>query len=151
MLEVINKGPPADGGYPVGSDLHQMSDDGCPLSPDPARQSDPEWCDDPTEGEVSAAEMDEAAWGDDIGLWDTFPAEVRMGFPIGDPAASDGAMSGLAADVRPALSAARPPASRGLHPDDSPRLSVGGFSLRLAVAAALMIGGLVLLVWSASR
>lgn len=36
-----------DGGYPIDSDLHQMTDDGGPLSPDPARWADPLWSDDP--------------------------------------------------------------------------------------------------------
>jgi len=48
--------PPAgepDGGYPADSDLHQMSDDGCPNSPDPARWADPDW-------------------RDNLGEWDTF-------------------------------------------------------------------------------
>jgi hypothetical protein len=34
-------GPSADGGYPIDGDLHQMTDDGCPLNPDPARWVDP--------------------------------------------------------------------------------------------------------------
>jgi len=34
-----------DGGFAVDSDLHQMSDDGCPLSPDPTRWVDADWCD----------------------------------------------------------------------------------------------------------
>jgi len=44
-----SRGPPGtmagDGGYPVDSDLHQMSDEGCPHSPDPARWADPDWRD----------------------------------------------------------------------------------------------------------
>jgi hypothetical protein len=43
----------ADGGYPLDSDLDQMTDDGCPLVPDPARWSD-------------------AAWRDNLGELDTF-------------------------------------------------------------------------------
>ena len=39
----------ADGGYPVDSDLHQMTDDGCPLVPDPARWADAAWRDQPGE------------------------------------------------------------------------------------------------------
>lgn len=59
--------PPADGGYPVDSDLHQMSDDGCPLGPDPARWADIEWRDDPAEG---------AAGGhDNLGELDTFDGD----------------------------------------------------------------------------
>ena len=37
--------PTADGGYPVDGDLEQMTDDGCPLTPDPARWADPDWRD----------------------------------------------------------------------------------------------------------
>lgn len=37
--------PAADGGYPADSDLHQMSDDGCPNGPNPARWADPDWRD----------------------------------------------------------------------------------------------------------
>jgi hypothetical protein len=37
--------PPPSGGYPIDSDLHQMTDDGCPLVPDPARWADPVWQD----------------------------------------------------------------------------------------------------------
>jgi hypothetical protein len=35
----------ADGGYPFDSDLHNMTDDGCPLIPDPSRWTDPDWKD----------------------------------------------------------------------------------------------------------
>ena len=35
----------ADGGYPLDSDLHNMTDDGCPLFPDPARWADTDWRD----------------------------------------------------------------------------------------------------------
>jgi hypothetical protein len=35
----------ADGGYPIDSDLHNMTDDGCPLIPDPARWADADWRD----------------------------------------------------------------------------------------------------------
>ena len=37
--------PPTDGGYPADTDLHQMTDDGGPLTPDPARWDDPTWRD----------------------------------------------------------------------------------------------------------
>ena len=43
MEHYITRGPPADGGYPVDRDLHQMSDDGGPVGPNPARWSDPVW------------------------------------------------------------------------------------------------------------
>jgi hypothetical protein len=58
--------PPADGGYPADSDLHQMTDDGCPLGPDPARWADPEWRDDPAEGSAGGQ--------DNLGELDTFDA-----------------------------------------------------------------------------
>jgi hypothetical protein len=58
MRRVITRGPPADGGYPFDGDLHQMTDDGCPLVPDPAR-----WADDD--------------WRDNLGEWDTFGGDVR--------------------------------------------------------------------------
>lgn len=35
----------ADGGYPIDSDLHNMTDDGCPLTPDPSRWIDHDWKD----------------------------------------------------------------------------------------------------------
>jgi hypothetical protein len=62
MPRFTSRGPPADGGYPIDSDLHQMTDDGGPQTPDPARWSDPDW-------------------RDNIGDQDTFAAEVAMGFP----------------------------------------------------------------------
>ena len=55
MLPTQTRPPPADGGYPVDADLHQMSDDGGPVGPAPARWSDPEWRDDADEdGDVLA-------------------------------------------------------------------------------------------------
>lgn len=62
MRSFTTRGPPADGGYPLDSDLHQMSNDGGPVGPDPARWADPDW-------------------RDNLGEWDTFEDEVRMGFP----------------------------------------------------------------------
>jgi hypothetical protein len=53
MRRLIIHDRTADGGYPLDSDLHQMSDDGCPLVPDPARWADVEW-------------------RDNLGVWDTF-------------------------------------------------------------------------------
>lgn len=38
-------GPRADGGFAADSELHQMTDDGCPLSPDPTRWADADWRD----------------------------------------------------------------------------------------------------------
>jgi hypothetical protein len=57
MLESITRGPPADGGYPVDQDLSQMSDDGCPLAPDPARWADAEWRSEAGQGQSSARLM----------------------------------------------------------------------------------------------
>jgi hypothetical protein len=37
---LVTTGPAADGGYPLDSDLHNMTDDGCPLTTDPARWTD---------------------------------------------------------------------------------------------------------------
>lgn len=45
MGPYLSRGPTPDGGYPADRDLHQMSDDGGPAGPDPARWSDPEWRD----------------------------------------------------------------------------------------------------------
>ena len=36
MRRFMTRDPTADGGYPLDSDLDQMTDDGCPLVPDPA-------------------------------------------------------------------------------------------------------------------
>ena len=58
MRRFLTRSPPADGGHPVDSDLHQMTDDGCPHGPDPAR-----WAYDD--------------WRDNLGEWDTFEDEVR--------------------------------------------------------------------------
>jgi hypothetical protein len=56
MRRPITTNPPADGGYPVDSDLHQMSDDGGPVGPDPARWADADWGDIP--GEKDAVTQD---------------------------------------------------------------------------------------------
>jgi hypothetical protein len=40
MQHVLIQDPMADYGYPIDSDLHNMTDDGCPLFPDPARWAD---------------------------------------------------------------------------------------------------------------
>lgn len=50
MGPYVTRGPPADGGYPTDRELHQMSDDGGPVGPDPARWSDPAWRDDADDG-----------------------------------------------------------------------------------------------------
>ncbi len=55
--------PRPDNGHPTDGDLHQMTDDGCPLTPDPAQ-----WGDDD--------------WRDNIGSCDTFGDE-RSGGPAG--------------------------------------------------------------------
>jgi hypothetical protein len=49
MRHFTSRDPPGDGGYPSDSDLHQMSDDGGPVGPDPARWADPVWRDNPGE------------------------------------------------------------------------------------------------------
>ena len=46
MPRLTTPDPPADGGYPLDGDLHQMTDDGGPLVPDPARWADGDWRDD---------------------------------------------------------------------------------------------------------
>jgi hypothetical protein len=40
MQYVMTQDPMADNGYPIDSDLNTMTDDGCPLFPDPARRAD---------------------------------------------------------------------------------------------------------------
>jgi hypothetical protein len=92
--EVYRPRPPTDGGYPVDSDLHQMSDDGCPHGPNPARWADPDWRDDPAEkaasghdnlGEMDTfdGELDDPARRREFGeLADGFSARVRSG-PMG--------------------------------------------------------------------
>ena len=45
MPRLMTQHPPTDGGYPLDSDLHQMTDDGGPLVPDPARWADDDWRD----------------------------------------------------------------------------------------------------------
>ncbi len=62
MRDSTPRDPPADGGYPLDSDLHQMSDDGGPVGPDPARWTDP-------------------GWRDSLEDRDTFEGESRNGFP----------------------------------------------------------------------
>jgi hypothetical protein len=47
MPHLMTQDPPTDGGYPRDSDLHQMTDDGSPHGPDPARWGDDDWRDDP--------------------------------------------------------------------------------------------------------
>src|SRR5438477_688737 len=59
MPRLMTPDPPADGGYPFDSDLHQMTDDGGPLAPDPARWADPDW-------------------RDNLGERDTFADEARL-------------------------------------------------------------------------
>jgi hypothetical protein len=60
MPHLMTTGPPADGGYPIDSDLHQMTNDGGPPAPDPARWADPDW-------------------RDNLGERDTFTDEVPPG------------------------------------------------------------------------
>jgi hypothetical protein len=59
MPRLMTLDPTADGGYPLDSDLHQMTDDGGPPAPDPARWADPDW-------------------GDNLGEWDAFADEVQL-------------------------------------------------------------------------
>jgi hypothetical protein len=66
MPRLATTGPPPDGGYPLDQQLHEMSDDGGPVGPDPARWGDP-------------------VWQDHLGEMDTFGDEVE-----GAPAASGG-------------------------------------------------------------
>jgi hypothetical protein len=40
MRQLMIQDRKADGGYPLDSDLHNMTDDGCPLYPDPSRWVD---------------------------------------------------------------------------------------------------------------
>ena len=56
--------PPAGVRHAVDEDLRQMTDDGCPPDSDAAPRTDPDW-------------------RDNLGEWDTFDDEVRMGFPGG--------------------------------------------------------------------
>jgi hypothetical protein len=60
MRRFMASDPPADGGFPFDCDLHQMTDDGCPLVPDPARWADEDW-------------------RDNLGERDTFGDEVWVG------------------------------------------------------------------------
>ena len=60
MRRLMTTGPPADGGYPLDGDLYRMTDDGCPLVPDPARRA-----------------VDD--WRDNLGEWDAFGGGVRPG------------------------------------------------------------------------
>jgi hypothetical protein len=67
--------PPPNGGYPIDSDLHQMTDDGCPLVPDPARWVDPVWQDECDRHATSAPVVRPApalsnlAWDNWMGRW----------------------------------------------------------------------------------
>ena len=68
MTRPMTQDPPTDGGYPLDSDLHQMTDDGGPHAPDPARWTDPDW-------------------RDGRGEWDAFADEVpREPMPTSDTA-----------------------------------------------------------------
>ena len=58
--EVTCEEPTADGGYPVDGDLHQMTDYGCPLTPNPARWIDPEWRDEPDASDDPAVPVPQA-------------------------------------------------------------------------------------------
>jgi hypothetical protein len=71
MRHFVTRYPPADGGYPIDSDLHHMTDDGCPHNPEPARWADPDW-------------------RDNLGEWDTFEGQERLVFPV-----TGGAVAGI--------------------------------------------------------
>jgi hypothetical protein len=45
MRRIIIQEEILDSGYPLDSDLHNMTDDGCPLYPDPAWWVDTDWRD----------------------------------------------------------------------------------------------------------
>jgi hypothetical protein len=78
---------PADGGYPVDADLHQMTDDGCPHGPDPVRWDDPVWQDDVLDLDVGL---------DNFGELDTFDDEDNPVFPF-----AGGAVAGLLLSAPP--------------------------------------------------
>jgi hypothetical protein len=61
--------PVADGGYAHDSDLHQMSDDGCPLGPNPARWADPAWRDAPAADPPAREGASEPAAGPTYSRW----------------------------------------------------------------------------------
>lgn len=52
MLCLMTLESNTDGGYPADSDLHRMTDDGAPLSPDPIRWADPRWGDNAVDSSV---------------------------------------------------------------------------------------------------
>jgi hypothetical protein len=66
MERFITRGPPADDGYALDSQLDQMADDGCPIVPEPVR-----WADDD--------------WRDNLGEYDTFADDVGLELPPGSP------------------------------------------------------------------
>ena len=53
MPRLVTTCQAADGGYPPDNDLHNMTDDGCPLTPDPARWADDDWNDNLGESDTS--------------------------------------------------------------------------------------------------
>jgi len=81
MTRLLTQNPPADGGYPLDSDLHQMTDDGGPLVPDPARWADPDWRDDPGGRDTFADEVrpEPMPTGDTSADWDWTP--ITLGMP----------------------------------------------------------------------
>jgi hypothetical protein len=74
----MTQNPPADGGYPLDSDLHQMTDDGGPPAPDPARWTDPDWRDDPEGPDTRGDEVRLEPMPTSDTLTDWTPIAVRM-------------------------------------------------------------------------
>src|SRR6476620_5888609 len=71
---LMTRDPPADGGYPLDSDLHQMTDDGGPPAPDPARWADPDWRDAVADG----ARPEPMPTSDASADWDWTPITTAM-------------------------------------------------------------------------
>ena len=100
MERFTTPGRPADGGYPLDSDLHRMTDDGGSHTPDPARWADPDW-------------------RDNFGEWDTFADEARLGFPAVVPlSAGTVTVRGVEAGRRPEVRGPGPLPSEDLDPGD---------------------------------
>jgi hypothetical protein len=58
MRQLMIQDRKSDGGYPLDSDLHNMTDDGCPLVPDPARWADADWRDNLGELDTSSGPLE---------------------------------------------------------------------------------------------